>query len=713
MINAAFSGKLAQTDFESKTSAEREGDRKPYRKSLVLTEAMTTPTPDISRNIVSLLKERAASTPSKAAYTYIKDADFSEESISYAELDQWASAICKVLNGFHGLGNRALLALPAGLDFIAAFFGCLYAGVIAVPIYPPRKNRSLNRFNSMARSSGARFALVRADLMEAVDSQFKKEEALSDLIWLSTDTIRTHDDTEVAMPYIESDTPAFLQFTSGSTAEPKGVVVTHGNLVHNLAVGQDAMQLSEADRGISWLPHFHDMGLIGGVLQAVFSDLADSRFFAPQLFLRKPSLWIEAISRYRSTLSVGPNLGYELCLQKVTDEQIEQLDLSAWRVAITGAEPVRPQTLRRFAERFARCGFTIETFRPSYGLAESTLLVSAPLQGGPPTIRSFAETALRGDEVIAAKTGSEGSVELVSAGQILGGQAVQIVDPDSLERLSADRVGEIWISGESVARGFWNNPTASRESFKARITGGTKSCYMRTGDLGFIFENELYIAGRLKDLIIIGGINYFPQDIEETVRNCHPALQDGLGAAFSVEDSGNETLALCHEIGLAHRRTDRNEIEDAIRKAVSLEHEIVIDHLVLTKFGGLPKTSSGKIQRYRCREQLIAGEFAVPSPAPGKQPTVEDSRDSDAKRTQEPLDATGVRLTEGIASILKMPAEKLDPDKPLTAQGISSLRAIEIQAFVEETFGHKLEAEDFFDDLNIRQLAERLSSEAR
>ena len=671
--------------------------------------ADTTTGTAASLNLVTLLKERAETTPSKIAYTYIKDADFNEESITFGELDQRATAICQVLAGYHGLGNRALLALPPGLEFIAAFFACLYAGVIAVPIYPPRKNRSLNRFDSVARSSGARFALIRSDLMDAVDTHFKNGEALKGLIWLSVDTIGPPEGHSPDMPYIESGTPAFLQFTSGSTADPKGVVVTHGNILHNLRNTQETLQMCAADRGFSWLPHFHDMGLIGGILQAAYTGFADSRFFAPQLFLRKPSLWLDTISRYGTTLSGGPNLGYELCLQKVTDDQISHLDLSTWRVAITGAEPVRPSTLRRFAERFKKCGFRLNTFHPSYGLAESTLLVSAPLLHEPPCIHSFKASGIGSRKVEESVPGSQDAMELVSSGEIIGGQDVRIVDPDTRELLPGDRIGEIWISGESVASGYWNNSDATREHFRARTNERRHGCYMRTGDLGFIHKEQLYIAGRLKDVIIIGGINYFPHDIEETVRNCHPALADGFGAAFSVDDGGAESLAICHEIGRAFRGTDKGEIEDAVRKAVSLEHEILIDYLALTKFGALPKTSSGKIQRFRCREQLLNGELegaGSPSQVKGMEnESVESAPDS----IRAPLDDVTLQLIDGIAKILRLPIDKMDPDKSLTTQGISSLRAIEIQAFVEETFEHRLEAEDFFDDLTVRQLSARIN----
>jgi acyl-CoA synthetase (AMP-forming)/AMP-acid ligase II len=560
---------------------------------------------------VDLLSYRAQNQSDKTAYTFLQDGETEAGRLTYKELDRLARAIAKQLQSLDATGSRALLLYPPGLEFIAAFFGCLYAGVVAVPAYPPRRNQNISRLQAIVSDTQAAVALTTTSELTNIERRFAQNRELAALRWLVTDKIASNLASDWQEPTVSRDTLAFLQYTSGSTGTPKGVMVSHGNLLHNSALIHKCFEHTPNSQGVIWLPLYHDLGLIGGVLQPLYGGFPVA-LMSPVDFLQKPFRWLQAISRYKSTTSGGPNFAYDLCVRKITPEQRSCLDLSGWEVAFTGAEPVRAQTLEQFAASFEPCGFRREAFLPCYGMAETTLIVSGGLKTAPPVIRPVDGVALEQNKVVAATSTQENIRTIVGCGQSWLDQKILIVDPESLIPCSANQVGEIWVSGLSIAQGYWNRPEETEQSFHAYLADTGEGPFLRTGDLGFLQDGELFVTGRIKDVIIIRGQNHYPQDIELTVEKSHPALRTASGAAFTVEVKGSERLVVVQEVERSYlRKLDVNEVVGNIRASVAAEHALQVYATVLVKTGSIPKTSSGKIQRHACRAGFLAGSLNV------------------------------------------------------------------------------------------------------
>lgn len=564
------------------------------------------------QSIVDILQQRAFYQPNQTAYTFLNHGQTGDISLTYAELDRKAREIGALLQNLGLGGERALLMYPPGMDFIVAFFGCLYAGVVAVPAYPPRRNQSLDRLQSIVEDCQAKELLTTTSVWKDLERSFVQHPELSSLRWIATDNLVSNLNQSWQPKGITADTLAFLQYTSGSTGTPKGVMVTHENLLHNEQMIKRAFGHSETTTHVSWLPLFHDMGLIGNVLQSLYNGTS-SILMSPVDFLQKPLRWLEAISHYRATTSGAPNFAYDLCLRKITPEQRDSLDLSCWEVAFNGAEPVRAETLEQFARYFAACGFRRETFYPCYGMAEATLFISGGKKSQPPVIQTVDEKALQDNRVILVKAESENSRALVGAGQEWLDQKIVIVNSQSLTECPADEVGEIWVSGASVTQGYWNRPEQTQEIFHAYLADTKEGPFLRTGDLGFVREDgELFVTGRLKDVIIIRGRNHYPQDIELTVEKSHPSLRYGCGAAFSVEVKGEERLIVVQEVERSYLRTiNIDQVIGDIRQALTAQHGLQVYAVVLIKTGSIPKTSSGKIQRYLCRTKFLENKLEI------------------------------------------------------------------------------------------------------
>ncbi|HEX8337892.1 MAG TPA: fatty acyl-AMP ligase, partial [Pyrinomonadaceae bacterium] len=555
--------------------------------------------------LLELLRQRASEEPHRTAYTFLDDAGAEESALTYAELDERARRIAAALQTSCAPGDRVLLLYPPGLEYIAAFFGCLYAGAVAVPLYPPRRNRNARRLQSVVSDARAATALATARVRSRVEALFPPGGGLEGLRWTLTDDLAESLGGEWREPRVDGDTLAFLQYTSGSTAAPKGTRITHANLLHNEAFIKRAFRQDRDSVVVGWLPLYHDMGLIGNVLQPLYTG-ARSILFSPASFLQRPLRWLEAITRYRATTSGGPNFAYELCARAVTEEQKGALDLGSWTTAFNGAEPVRPQTLERFARAFEPCGFRRESFFPCYGLAEATLLVAVKESAGAPTVLCLDRRELQDGRVAEVGDGCEEARPLVSCGGSPPEQQVRIVDPETCVACAEGKVGEVWVGGPSVAQGYWNRPEETERTFGARLADTGEGPFLRTGDLGFLHGGELYVTGRLKDLVIIRGVNHYPQDIERTVEESHEELRPDGGAAFSVEEGGEERLVVVQEVSSRHP-SDPDEIVGAIRRAVSEEHEVSPHAVVLLRPGSIPKTSSGKIQRHACRAAFLSG----------------------------------------------------------------------------------------------------------
>jgi len=570
------------------------------------TDTMThPPTPD-HPSFVEALRRGAALRPDQRIYTFRAEAGGVDAHLTYGDLDRRARALAADLARLGLAGERVLLIYPPGLEFLAAFLGCLYARVVAVPAYPPRPNRPMPRLTAIVADARPAALLTTAAQLGDADRWAAGVPGLAGLRRVATDAVEPGRAADWRDPGADRATLAFLQYTSGSTAAPKGVMVTHGNLLHNSAVIARDFATNPDTRGVFWLPLYHDMGLIGGALQTLYCG-GSSVLMSPVSFLQRPVRWLEAISETGATISGGPNFAYDLCARKVTAEQKAALDLSRWQVAFNGAEPIRPETLDRFAEAFAPCGFRPEAALPCYGLAEATLLVAAKPAASRPVIAAIDGAAFERGQAVEVPATDPGARALVGSGRGAPDQEIAIVDPETGARCPDGRVGEIWVAGPSVAAGYWGRPEATAEAFGARIAGSDAGPYLRTGDLGFLRGGELFVTGRLKDLIIVRGRNVYPQDVEWTVGRAHPAIRPEGVAAFAVEVAGDDRLVVVQEAERQPKGWDAAEAVRAIRRAVADEHELDVYAVVVLRPMSIPRTSSGKVQRHACREGFLAG----------------------------------------------------------------------------------------------------------
>jgi acyl-CoA synthetase (AMP-forming)/AMP-acid ligase II len=565
----------------------------------------TSPTTHIHHATwIDVVRWRTERHPDRHVYTFLVDGETKEATLTYAELEQRARAIGGWLQAQGLQGQRVLLVYPPGLEYNVAFFGCLYAGVVAVPTYPPRLNRPDIRLEAIVADSQAAAALSTTPILSTLDQRIIHAPTMRSLRWMASDTADAGYAATWRDPGCRGESLAFLQYTSGSTAQPRGAMVTHANALQNAAVIGDAVAATEESRGLLWLPPYHDMGLMGGILQPVYSGVTTT-LMSPFAFLQRPFRWLQAIARTGATHSGAPNFAFDLCVSKITPQQRATLDLSSWRVAFSGAEPIRHETLDRFTEAFAPSGFRRESFLAAYGLAEATLLVACSRLGRAPERHSLDASALEQHRVLPAN-GAAARV-VVGCGRPLPGGHVVIVDPDTGVACGPNRVGEIWVSGPSVTRGYWNRPEESALVFGARLADTGEGPFLRTGDLGFMRDGNLAITGRIKDLIILDGRNHYPQDIEGTIEQRVPAIRLGGVAAFSVDRDGAERLVIAAEVARSHRGMDQHEIVRAVRRAVAEEHAVSVHTVVLLRAGGVPKTSSGKTQRRACRAAFLAG----------------------------------------------------------------------------------------------------------
>lgn len=561
--------------------------------------------------LIDLLRYRAEHQPHQLAYQFLEDGKTEAACYTYQQLDQQARAIAAQLQ--HAQGERALLLYPQGVDVVAAFCGCLYAGVIAIPVPPPdagRMKRALPRLLEIVKDADASLVLSNQRIIDllkndAVSPQFEQ------MTWLNTEQLELALADQWQDPQINQDALAYLQYTSGSTSVPKGVMLSHYNLLHHSAYLQRACGYTSDGATVTWMPYFHDYGLVEGLIQPLYTGVP-CYIMSPLAFVKRPQRWLEAISKYRATHSQAPNFAYDQCVRRVKPAKREGLDLSCWKAAGNAAEPINPRVMREFVDAYAPCGFQWTTFAPAYGLAEATLLVSSKQVATEPIILSLDATALEKGRVAPAQE-DKLQRDIVSCGQLVCETEVVIAEPDTSVRCQADEVGEIWVADPGVASGYWQRPEVTQETFKARLKNapGTGP-YLRTGDLGFMRDGELYITGRIKDLIIIRGTNHYPQDIEWTVQHLNPALRPDYGAAFSIIDDGEEKLVVVQEVERQHQLTlATDEVLADIRQAISEVHELQVSAIALVKSGNVLKTSSGKIQRRACRDSFLAGQLEV------------------------------------------------------------------------------------------------------
>jgi acyl-CoA synthetase (AMP-forming)/AMP-acid ligase II len=560
---------------------------------------------------VDVLQDRVDHQPDHQAYTFLKSGEVEECCLTYVQLNQRVRAIAALLQAHLPPGERVLLAYQPGMDFVLAFLACLYAGMVAVPAYPPRKNQNTSRLRAIVQDAAIGTALTASSLSQSLEHFCRPDPLLSTLQWIATDQVSDCLELPWQPPRLSPDDTAFLQYTSGSTGDPKGVMVSHGNLLHNSAAIHHCFGHSPSSQGVIWLPPYHDMGLIGGVLQPLYGGFPVV-LMSPLDFLQKPLRWLHAVSRYRATTSGGPNFAYDLLVSKAKPKQLEGIDLSSWEVAFTGAEPIRAETLEQFVKTFAPYGFRQDAFFPCYGMAESTLIISGGTKLTPSPLCQVKASALEQNRVVLASPLQSDTRTLVSCGHSIPGQTIKIVEPEHQTPCPDGQIGEIWVSGPSIAQGYWHRPDQTSEAFAARLDDATELSFLRTGDLGFLQDDQLFVTGRIKDLIIIRGQNHYPQDIELTVEKSHSVLRPNSGAAFAVTVKGTERLVVVYEVERsALRQMDSESVFKQMRQAVTAEHGLDLYAAVLVKTGSIPKTSSGKIRRRACHEAFLNGTLNI------------------------------------------------------------------------------------------------------
>lgn len=706
------------------------------------------------RTLVDLLSVRAYNTPDKCIYEFIDDLQSVPKKVTYRQLFSRVRAIAHYLQELKLQDQRILLLFPPGLDYIIGFYACLAAGAIAVPTYPPnpwRLERSLKRLQVIMDNCGAHHILTTASFKRQINllkikhkisrgvsqlshpltknysdnpkSDYFFQELLS-LDWIAIDHIQPTLANEWQPPAISANSIAFLQYTSGSTSQPKGVTLNHKNLLVNSEQSKKRMGLNQDFHFVSWLPMYHDLGLIGAVLQPLYCG-ATATYTSPMLFLQNPVSWLEIITQIENqpVCSGGPNFGYELCNRKVSQEKLESLNLSNWKVAVNGAEPIRPETLLRFALKFKAAGFEGTRFFPCYGLAEATLYVAGGFFEPDSGYQAFLKKSLEKNRLEPALA-TESSYQLIHCGSPAQNQQVCIVDPNTHEKKAPGEIGEIWIKGDNVSSGYWDNPQATEEAFGGYISETNDGPYLRTGDLGGFYNGRLFITGRIKDLIIIRGRNYYPQDIEYISENAHPMLRKGCSAAFAIGEPGEPRVALVIEVK-PKRGLELRPLIQKIRSTVAEELELGLARIVLIKARTIPKTSSGKIQRRETRTRLERGLLQVVEDwkaekdaqygfenGPEGTPDEPDLIDTLADKVQSEGTASSDELIKYLRLVLaekiNVKPSEISAENSLIYYGLDSIQVFELKGILEEQLDISLDGGTFNPDTTLAELAQNI-----
>ncbi len=562
-------------------------------------------------SLAGVLRDHADRQPDRVACGFLPDGESDLTALTYAQLDHEARRIADLLADRLAPGARAILVYDPGIEFVAAFFGCLYAGVAAVPVTPPSPpglELGLASLQRIRADSGAEALLTTRSLHGLAATLPQLTELLGEVAWIATDRPTLGDAKAWRDPGIGSSTVALLQYTSGSTSDPKGVVVRNANLMANQEAIAWALQIPEDAVMVGWLPMYHDMGLIGTLLSPLYRG-SSCYLISPLHFLQRPARWLELVGRFHAYISGGPNFAYDLCVRRVSEEERAGLDLSDWRVAFNGAEPIRADTVRRFQDTFGPCGFRPEALVGCYGLAEATLLAAGAWSSDPKFLTLDRADMEERARVTVRPLGSPGSLELVPAGNVPPGHEVLIVDAAGAP-LGPGRIGEIWFRGPSVAAGYWNQPEETEAVFGSTPANRPQDRFLRTGDLGFVMHRRLYVSGRLKDLLIVRGRNVYPQDVETAAQAADARLRAGGGAAFPIDVDGEEFVCLVQET-TASDAAELERIARVIRSKVYEDLGVALKEIYLVPPRSIPKTSSGKVRRHATREASLSGRLSV------------------------------------------------------------------------------------------------------
>ncbi len=650
-----------------------------------------------------ILRSHAEKTPDKVSYIFLTDGEQNEEVITCKQLYDDAIRIAVQLQQLGAKGERVLMLFSPGMEFIKAVYACFMSGAIAVPAYPPRKNRSLERIRTMVKDSGATIILSTTDIYASFERSFSDLIELKDQNWILTDNL------SVDLADFTTYTPlpediALLQYTSGSTGTPKGVMVTHCNIIRNLEFLRQVFNLTSQSISVSWLPIFHDMGLIEGLLGTVYNNCLGV-LMAPVSFIQKPVRWLSAITRYHGTHAGAPNFAFDLCVDGITPEERNGLDLSSIETLYSGAEPVRRNTLERFINTYSPYGITPASISPCYGMAETTLIISGPEAEREPVYLDVSSSALENNKISVVPSDDPDVKHLVGVGHPWLDTKVKIVNPDKIEECKKDEVGEIWVSGSIVTAGYWNNPEVTWQTYFVSLNG-EKSKYLRTGDLGFFHDNELYITGRLKDMIILQGRNFYPQDIEYITEKSHPAIRPSASAAFSVDINNQEKLVIVAEVERTYlRNLDVESVCSAIRQSIYEEFEQPVYAIQLLRTASIPKTSSGKIQRKACMRGFIDKSLDV---AGESVPEVTASEKVESHDINPASSLAWLMLWVHLK--LNVEFEKIDVNRNIAEYGLNSLKAMQLQEDILQKYEVDIPPYNLFNKITIKGLSEMLLS---
>ncbi len=677
-----------------------------------------TYTPEFT-SIIAAFEHNVKSTPDKIVFRLLEDGEKEVATITFKELYEAAQNIAGELLKHANKGDRALLIFPTGLDFIKAFYGCVLSGIVAVPMYPPSGRRRIGRLENVANDCGPRLVISTSQIKEQSKDWFDGIASLENVAWIEADLVK--DEIPAELPVMTDDDLVFLQYTSGSTGDPKGVQVTHSNILYNiylisLVSGKDLKM-------VGWLPIYHDMGLIGNIMNNVYNG-SSLTFMAPVDFIRKPVRWLDAVTKYKATHITGPNFAFDLCTKQITDEEIDNFDLSSLKMVYNGAEPIKASTIRAFSKRFARAGFSMDAFLPCYGMAETTLMTSGKANSLKFYNIDKVEYVKGKVNFVENPDDVRETIELVSSGEILPTFVYAIVNPDTHVECASDEIGELWLAGPSITRGYWNRKELNNEIYGATIKDANgipladRGIFMRTGDMGFVENGYLTITGRIKEMIIIHGANYYPYDIEATIQDAHPALQQNSGAVFSIEDENGETqIVVLQEIARTHaQKYDAREIFATINKVVVQEHELSLFAIGLISPGRIPKTTSGKIQRALCKKIYKKGEidglldFWSVKDSFAQEKSAENNSRSSASSAQK--DEALIKLEElmknELATTFKIDVSRINDRTSFAELGLSSIQGIQLAERLSFHLGKEVPVTDLYDYFTIHDLSQHL-----
>lgn len=658
----------------------------------------------MSTTITDILSKRAKEQPEKRVFTFLENGEYESDSLTYAKLHDQSRQMAIRLLQITRPGERALILLPQSLDYIIALFGCFYAGVVAVPAYPPKRSRKDLRIEAIFTDCAPGVIVANRNVWDQCQ---RKNRELLETPWLLTDDDNPKQISNRAFREdSEVEGLALLQYTSGSTGNPKGVMVTHKNMISNAAMCELGYSYTSETKKISWMPFFHDFGLFGEVIQALYSDFL-CVIMTPQAFAQKPVRWLRAIAKYKGTHTNAPSFGYDMCIEKVSSEECAGLDLSSWKLACCAAEPIRPTTLLGFSKKFGPNRFNPKAFCPAYGMAEATLVITvANMLEGHKTV-DFNDVSMWHQSDLSAY--SLKGKEVVSCGTTHGFHSLKIVDPQTHTTLPDNCEGEVWFKSQSVSAGYWQKEAETSQTFDQELEG--VKGYLRTGDLGFLRNKELYITGRIKDLIIVRGQNFYPDDLEHFTVRSHEALSQGSTIALSVEHDNREKLVIVQEIRRTFQQmTNFPEVFEAIRVAISEQFGIEADHLVLVTTKSIPKTSSGKVMRAKARQQYLNGELSKIAEWKSNTVTHKHERDQ-SKIEQHSTHSLELLFSRLLSEKTGIPLESIDRNTSIKEIGLESIKTVELSVDLEAYLEVTLDPSFIREFNTVKEIAQFLFSQ--